>query len=96
MFEKLQPLYDRILVSRLEDVEVKSPAGIIIPDTAKEKGQLGKVVAVGGGRRRDDGTLVPLQVKVNDVVFFAKYAGTDVGKDLLVLREDDILGIMPA
>ncbi len=96
MFEKLQPLYDRIVVSRIEDVEEKSPAGIIIPDTAKEKGQLGKVVAVGGGRRRDDGTLIPLQVKVGDTVFFAKYAGTDAGKELLVLREDDVLGILPA
>ncbi len=95
MFEKLQPLYDRIVVSRLEDVEEKSPAGIIIPDTAKEKGQLGRVVAVGNGRRREDGSLTPLLVKVGDTVFFAKYAGTEAGKELLVLREDDILGILP-
>lgn len=95
MFEKLQPLYDRIVVSRLDDIEEKSPAGIIIPDTAKEKGQLGRVIAVGAGRRRDDGTLIPLQVHVGDTVFFAKYAGTDAGKNLLILREDDVLGILP-
>lgn len=96
MFEKLQPLYDRVVVSRLEDVEEKSPAGIIIPDTAKEKGQLGRVISVGAGRRREDGVLTPLLVKAGDTVLFAKYAGTEIGKELLVLREDDLLGILPA
>ncbi|HBY05454.1 MAG: 10 kDa chaperonin [candidate division TM6 bacterium GW2011_GWE2_42_60] len=94
MFDKIRPLYDRILVKRLETVEEKSPAGIIIPDTAKEKGQIGKVLAVGEGRRLDDGKILPLKVAVNDKVFFAKYAGTDLGNDRLILREDDILGIV--
>lgn len=94
MIEKLRPLYDRLLVKRLEDVEEKSPAGIIIPDTAKEKAQIGKVVAVGEGRRTDSGSIIPLKVKVGDTVFFAKYAGTDAGKDHLILREDDVLGIV--
>lgn len=94
MFEKLRPLYDRLLVRRVEDVEEKSPAGIIIPDTAKEKGQVGKVLAVGEGRRTESGTLLPLKVKVGDTVFFAKYAGTDAGKELIILREDDVLGIV--
>lgn len=96
MFDKIRPLYDRILVKRLEDVEEKSPAGIIIPDTAKEKGQTGMVVAVGEGRRGEGAALIPLKVKVGDVVLFAKYAGTDVGKDHMILREDDVLGIVQA
>lgn len=94
MFDKIRPLYDRVLVKRLEELEEKSPAGIIIPDTAKEKGQLGTVVAIGDGRRTDSGSLTPLKVKVGDTVFFTKYAGTDAGKDHMILREDDILGIV--
>lgn len=94
MFEKIRPLYDRVLVKRLEEHEEKSPAGIIIPDTAKEKGQMGKVMAVGDGRRTETGSLTPLRVKVGDVVFFTKYAGTEAGKELMILREDDILGIV--
>ncbi len=93
MFDKIRPLYDRVLVKRLEDMEEKSPAGIIIPDTAKEKGQMGEVVAVGAGRRTDSGTLTPLAVRVGDRVLFAKYAGTDAAKDHIILREDDILAI---
>lgn len=94
MFDKIRPLYDRVLIKRLEELEEKSPAGIIIPDTAKEKGQLGTVIAVGEGRRTDAGPLTPLKVKVGDTVLFAKYAGTDAGKDHMILREDDILGIV--
>jgi len=94
MYDKIRPLYDRILVKRLEEIEEKSPAGIIIPDTAKEKGQTGKVLAVGEGRRSESGTVTPLKVKVGDVVFFAKYAGTDIGKEHMMLREDDILAIV--
>ncbi len=94
MFDKIRPLYDRVLIKRLEELEEKSPAGIIIPDTAKEKGQLGTVIAVGEGRRTDAGSLTPLRVKVGDTVLFAKYAGTDAGKDHMILREDDILGIV--
>ena len=96
MFDKIRPLYDRLLVKRQEDLEEKSPAGIIIPDTAKEKGQTGVVVAAGEGRRAEDGKLMPLKVKVGDVVLFAKYAGTEVDKDHLILREDDILGTIKA
>lgn len=94
MFDKIRPLYDRILVKRREEFEEKSPAGIIIPDTAKEKGQLGIVVAVGEGRRTESGALTPLKVKVGDTVFFAKYGGTEAGKDYMILREDDVLGII--
>lgn len=94
MFDKIRPLYDRVLIKRLEELEEKSPAGIIIPDTAKEKGQMGTVVAVGEGRRTESSSLTPLKVKVGDTVLFAKYAGTEVGKDLMILREDDILGIV--
>lgn len=94
MHDKIRPLYDRVLIKRLEDIEEKSPAGIIIPDTAKEKGQTGTVIAVGEGRRNDNGSLSPLKVRVGDTVFFAKYAGTDAGKEYLILREDDILGVV--
>lgn len=94
MFDKIHPLYDRVLIQRVEDLEEKSPAGIIIPDTAKEKGQMGRVVAVGEGRRSESGSLTPLRVKVGDRVLFAKYAGTDLGKEHLILREDDILGVV--
>lgn len=94
MFEKIRPLYDRILVRRVEEAEEKSPAGIIIPDTAKEKAQIGNVVAVGEGRRLESGALAPLKVKAGDTIFFAKYAGTDAGKEYIVLREDDVLGIV--
>lgn len=94
MFDKIRPFYDRILVKRLDEVEEKSPAGIIIPDTAKEKGQTGKVLAIGDGRRVEGGALIPLRVKVGDTILFAKYAGTDLGKDHLILREDDILGVI--
>lgn len=94
MFDNIRPLYDRVLVKRLDELEEKSPAGIIIPDTAKEKGQLGSIIAVGEGRRMESGSLAPLRVKVGDTVVFAKYAGTETGKDHLILREDDILGIV--
>lgn len=94
MFQKIRPLYDRVYVQRLEEKEEKTAGGIIIPDAAKEKAQTGRVIAVGEGRRTEQGTLVPLAVKVGDIVFFAKYAGTDAGKESLILREDDILAIV--
>ena len=93
---KIRPLNDRILVKRLEEEE-KSKGGIIIPDSAKEKPAEGKVVAVGQGRHNDKGDLVPMQVKEGDRVLFSKYGGTDVkldGEDFLIMREDDILGIV--
>jgi chaperonin GroES len=92
MFEKFRPLGDRVLIQRLEGEE-KTESGIIIPDAAKEKPQTGRVIATGPGRA-SEGTIVPLTVRVNDIVYFGKYAGTDAGKDHIILREDDILGIV--
>ena len=93
---KIRPLHDRVIVKRVEE-ETISRGGIIIPDSAKEKPVNGKVVAAGPGRRLDDGELRPLTVREGDVVLFSKYGGTDVridGEDHLILREDDILGIL--
>jgi len=93
---KIRPLGDRILVQRIEE-EQKTKGGIIIPDSAKEKPQEGKVVAVGRGRVLDDGKIVPLDLKAGDRILFAKYGGTEVkieGDEHLILREDDILGVL--
>jgi chaperonin GroES len=93
---KFQPLHDRVLVQRQESSE-KTSGGIIIPDTAKEKPAEGEIVAVGNGARKEDGTLIPLNVKVGDKVLFAKWGGTEVtidGKDYLIMKESDILGIL--
>lgn len=92
MFEKIRPLYDRVLVQRLED-DNKTPGGLYIPENAKEKAQTGKVLAVGSGRLVGEKT-VPLQVKVGDTIFFGKYSGTDAGRDHLIIREEEILGIV--
>ena len=92
---KIRPLHDRVIVKRMEGEE-KTAGGIIIPDTAKEKPQQGKVVAVGKGRILEKGDVVPLVVKEGDRVLFAKYSGTEVkveGEELLIMREDDILAI---
>ena len=93
---KIRPLQDRVIVKRIEEEE-KSKGGIIIPDTAKEKPQEGKVVAVGKGKINDDGKLTPLDVKVNDRVLFGKYAGSEInidGEEHMIMREDDILGVI--
>ena len=93
---KIRPLQDRVIVKRIEEEE-KSKGGIIIPDTAKEKPQEGKVVAVGKGKVNDDGKITPLDVKVNDRVLFGKYSGSEInidGEELLIMREEDILGII--
>lgn len=93
---KVRPLGDRVLVRRLEEEE-KTKGGIIIPDTAKEKPQQGKIVAVGNGRTTEDGKVIPLNVKVGEKVLFQKYAGSDIkieGEDYLILREEEILGII--
>ena len=93
---KIRPLQDRILVKRIE-TEEKSAGGIIIPDNAKEKPMEGKVVAVGNGKRLEDGTLQKPDVKVGDSVLFSKYAGSEVkidGAEHLVMREDDLLGVI--
>jgi chaperonin GroES len=93
---KLRPLHDRVLVKRLEEKEVKK-GGIIIPDTAKEKPQEGEVIAVGPGKVTDDGKLQPMSVKVGDKILFGKYSGSEVklgDEELLIMREDDVLGIL--
>jgi chaperonin GroES len=92
----VKPLGDRVLVQPVEDQEVKK-GGIIIPDTAKEKPQEGKVIAVGTGKRDDNGKLIPFEVKKGDRVLISKYGGTEIkidGKDYLIMREDDILGVI--
>jgi len=92
---KFRPLHDRVIVRRLEEEE-KTAGGIIIPDTAKEKPQQGKVLALGKGRFLQNGQIIPLIVKEGDRVLFARYAGTEVkveGEELLIMREDDILAI---
>lgn len=93
MTQNIRPLYDRILVKRLATEEI-TKGGIIIPDTAKEKGQIGQVLAVGNGRLAKDGTLTPLQVKTGDKVLFGKYCGTDVDDETMIVREDEILAIV--
>ena len=93
---KVKPLYDRLLIKRVEEKEAKH-GGIIIPDTAKEKPMEGKVIAVGSGRVEKDGKQIPLTVKVGDRVLFGKYAGTEIkidDKEHVILREDEVLGII--
>ena len=93
---KIRPLHDHILVKRVQEEE-KTKGGIIIPDTAKEKPQEGKVVAVGKGKILEDGKVVALDVKKGDRILFSKYAGNEVkieGEEHLILREDDILGVL--
>ena len=93
---KIRPLQDRILVKRIEEEE-KTSGGIIIPDTAKEKPMEGKVVAVGRGKVSEDGKLMPLDLKKGDRILFSKYAGTEVkieGEEHLIMREDDVLGVI--
>ncbi len=92
---KIKPLQDRILVERIEEETKKG--GIIIPDTAKEKPQQGKVIATGPGRRGEDGKYIPIEVKKGDYILFGKYAGTEVNigdKEYLIMREDDVLAII--
>ena len=93
---KLTPLQDRVLVERVEAME-KSAGGLYIPSTAKEKPQEGKVISVGKGKRLDGGGVAPVDVKVGDKILFSKYAGNDVtidGKDYIIMREEDILGVL--
>lgn len=93
---KVRPLHDRIIVKRLPEEE-KTKSGIIIPDTAKEKPQEGEVIAVGNGRILENGQKVPMDVKVGDKVIFGKYAGTEIkieGEEYLIMREEDVLGII--
>ena len=92
----IRPLYDRIVVKRIDEKET-TRSGIIIPDSAQEKPQQGEVMAVGHGKRLEDGTLVALDVKIGDRVLFGKYSGTEtkvVGTEYIIMREDDVLGIL--
>lgn len=95
MAVKIRPLHDRVIIKRIEE-EAKTKGGIIIPDTAKEKPQEGRVVAVGPGKH-EDGKLIPVEVKAGDKILFGKYSGAEIklnGEEHLILREDDILGII--
>ncbi|MFO1418958.1 MAG: co-chaperone GroES [Methylotetracoccus sp.] len=95
---KIRPLHDRIVVKRVEE-EKTSPGGIVIPDSAKEKPIRGEVVAVGNGKLLDNGQVRALDIKVGDKVLFGKYSGTEVkidGVDYLMLREDDVMGVLDA
>jgi len=99
MATRIRPLADRLIVKRVEEQELKSAGGIIIPDTAKEKPQEGKVVAVGRGKLNDDGKVIPLDGKAGDRILFGKYSGSEIkidGEEHLILREEDVLGIVEA
>ena len=94
---KVRPLHDRIIVQRLEDDEEQQVGGIIIPDTAKEKPQQGKVVAAGKGKVKEDGGILPMDVKDGDTILFGKYSGQEIkldGEEYLIMREDEVLGVV--
>ena len=94
---KIRPLQDRVIVKRLEEAVEKTKGGIIIPDTAKEKPQHGKVIAVGKGKLNDDGKLMAVGVKVGETILFGKYSGSEIkldGEEHLIMREEDILGVV--
>ena len=96
MAVKVRPLHDRLIVDRIEEGE-QQVGGIIIPDTAKEKPQQGKVIAAGKGKIKDDGSVTPLDVKAGDTVLFGKYSGQEIkldGDEFLIMREDEILGVI--
>jgi len=93
----IRPLYDRIVVKRIEDDTEKTAGGLFIPDSAKEKPQQGEVVAVWQGKRNEDGKLIPLDVKAGDRILFGKYSGSDIkldGNEYLIMREDEVLGVL--
>ena len=95
---KFRPLHDRVVVERI-DAEAKTAGGIIIPDTAEEKPQQGKVVAVGNGKVKDDGTRIALDVKAGDHILFGKYSGQEIkldGEEYLIMREDEVLAVLDA
>ena len=92
----IKPLHDRVVVRRLEEDE-RTAGGIIIPDTAKEKPQKGEIIAIGSGAKDDSGNVIPLDVKVGDIVLFGKWSGNEIkldGEELLVMKESDIIGIL--
>lgn len=93
---KFRPLHDRILVERVESEE-RTKGGIILPDTAKEKPQQGKIVAVGTGKRTEDGKIIPMELKAGDTILFGKYSGSEIkieGVEYLIMKEDDVLGLV--
>ena len=93
---KIRPLQDRLIVRRL-DSEEKTAGGLYIPDSAKEKPQQGEVVAVGKGKVKEDGTVIPMDIKKGDKILFGKYSGTEIkldGEELLIMREDEVLGVI--
>lgn len=93
----IRPLYDRIVVKRVEEQDEKTAGGLIIPDTAKEKPQQGEVVAVGQGKRTEDGKIIALDVKAGDRILFGKYSGSEIkidGNEYLIMREDEVLGVL--
>ena len=93
----IRPLYDRIVVKRITETDEKTASGLFIPDSAKEKPQEGEVVAVGKGKRLEDGKVVPLDVQVGDRILFGKYSGSDIkleGQEYMIMREDEVLGIL--
>jgi len=97
MAVNVRPLHDRIIVERFDDEGEQKIGGIIIPDTAKEKPQRGKIIAVGKGKVKDDGSVTPLDVKAGDTVLFGKYGGQEIkldGNEYLIMREDEILGVV--
>ena len=94
---KVRPLHDRLIVQRLEDDAEQQVGGIIIPDTAKEKPQQGKVMAVGKGKVKEDGGLLPMDVKAGDTILFGKYSGQEIkldGEEYLIMKEDEVLGVV--
>ena len=94
---KIRPLYDRIVVKRIDEGADKTASGLFIPDSAKEKPQEGEVIAVGQGKRSDDGKLMPLDVKAGDRILFGKYSGSDIkldGEEYMIMREDEVLGVL--
>ena len=94
---KIRPLYDRIVVKRIEETADKTAGGLFIPDSAKEKPQEGEVMAVGQGKRADDGKLIPLDVKAGDRILFGKYSGSDIkldNEEYMIMREDEVLGVL--
>jgi chaperonin GroES len=94
---KIRPLYDRIVVKRITDEVEKTAGGLFIPDSAKEKPQEGEVIAVGQGKRNEEGKLIPLDVKAGDRILFGKYSGSDIkmdGEEFMIMREDEVLGVL--
>ena len=97
MATTIKPLHDRVIVRRIDDASNQTAGGLFIPDSAKEKPQEGEVVAVGNGKRTDDGKIQPLELKAGDRILFGKYSGSDIkldGVEYMIMREDEVLGVL--